>query len=459
MPDSKPVVTVLGCGYVGVTTAVVLANCGIKVYAIEPMPARLNILKRGKSFFYETGVDELIKRAVDTGMLTFTDSYEASVPNSSVVFSCVGTPDNADGSSNLTYVFNSAEETAKHVKPGTIFAQKSTVPVGTGARVIELFKKGGADVRYVSNPEFLREGTAIADTLWFDRIVAGSDDQAAAQAILDLYKVIEQHADEVGKIAGTEKPKSAPVPQYMLVSRNSAELIKVTANAFLALKISFANSIAKLADLAGADVTQVMDGAGSDRRIGRAFLNAGRGYGGGCFPKDVSGLIRSAEEYGADMEIMRAAVEVNESMPHYVIEKAKTALGDASSDNVFDGKKVAILGLSFKAGTSDVRKSPAITIANTLAEQGADVRAYDPEAMDEAREDLDKSVKLANSVDEAVKGTDIIFVTTDWPEFVSMDLKKLAKDSGAKVFVDCMNRFTSATVSAAVFTYVGIGKP
>jgi UDPglucose 6-dehydrogenase len=271
-------------------------------------------------------------------------------------------------------------------------------------------------------------------------------------------KTIEQHADEVGKLAGTAKPKSVPAPQYMLTSRNSAELIKVTANAFLSLKISFANSIAKLADLADADVTQVMDGVGSDRRIGRAFLNAGRGYGGGCFPKDVSGLIRSAEEYGADMEIMRAAVEVNSSMPHYVIEKAKAALGDPDGDNVFDGKKVAVLGLSFKAGTSDVRKSPAIVIANTLAEQGAEVRAYDPEAMDESREELDESVKLAGSVDEAVKDSDIIFVTTDWPEFLSLDLAKLATDSGAKVFVDCMNRFDSAKVAGAQLAYVGIGK-
>jgi UDPglucose 6-dehydrogenase len=201
-----------------------------------------------------------------------------------------------------------------------------------------------------------------------------------------------------------------------------------------------------------------MDGVGSDRRIGRAFLNAGRGYGGGCFPKDVSGLIRSAEEYGADMEIMRAAVEVNSSMPHYVIEKAKAALGDPGGDNVFDGKKVAVLGLSFKAGTSDVRKSPAIVIANTLAEQGAEVHAYDPEAMDESREELDGSVKLAGSVDEAVKDSDIIFVTTDWPEFTTLDLAKLAADSCAKVFVDCMNRFDSAKVADAQLAYVGVGK-
>jgi UDPglucose 6-dehydrogenase len=457
MADSKLTITVLGCGYVGVTTAVVLANCGVKVYAIEPMPARLDILKQGKSFFYEAGIDALIKRGMDGGMLTFTDSYEEAIPTSTIVFSCVGTPDNADGSSNLSYVFDSAEQASAHIKPGTIFVQKSTVPVGTGARIIELFKKHGADVKYVSNPEFLRESTAIADTLWFDRIVAGSDDQTAARAIIDLYKTIEQHADAVGVAAGVEKPASVPIPQYMLTSRNSAELIKVTANAFLALKISFANSIAKLADLAGADVNQVMDGVGSDRRIGRAFLNAGRGYGGGCFPKDVSGLIRSAEEYGAGMEIMKAATEVNESMPHYVINKAKAALG-SKEDNAFSGKRVAVLGLAFKAGTSDVRKSPAVTIANTIAEQGAHVTAYDPEAMEEAREDLDKAITLVDSIDAAIHETDVIFVATDWPEFVSLDLAKLAKDSGAKMLVDCMNRYDSAKVADASLSYIGVGR-
>lgn len=459
MPDTKPTITVLGCGYVGVTTAVVLANCGITVYAIEPLPARLDTLKQGRSFFYEAGVDALIQRAMQAGTLVFTNSYEKAVRRSSIVFSCVGTPDNADGSSNLSFVFDSAEEASKYIKPGTIFVQKSTVPVGTGIRVMELFQKNGADIRYVSNPEFLREGTAIADTLWFDRIVAGSDDQSAAQMILALYKTIEQNAAKVGTYADIDKPAAALPPHYMATSRNSAELIKVTANAFLALKISFANSIAKLADLSGADVMQVMDGIGSDRRIGRAFLNAGRGYGGGCFPKDVSGLIRSAEEYGADMEIMKAATEVNESMPHYVISKAKTALGKtADSDNVFSGKRVAILGLAFKAGTSDVRKSPAITIANTLAEQGAEVYAYDPEAMNEAREELGKSIKLVSSAHEAIQDTDVIFVATDWPEFVSIDLAKLAKDSGAKVLVDCMNRYDSHSVAAVALTYVGVGK-
>lgn len=458
MTEQLPTITVLGCGYVGVTTAVVLANCGYRVYAIEPLPERLNILKTGRSFFFEAGVDPLIKHALETGNIIFTDTYEEAIPQSSVVFCCVGTPDNADGSSNLTYVFQAAEQAAKLMKPGTVFAQKSTVPVGTGARVEQAFAKAGADIRYVSNPEFLAESSAIKDTLWFDRIVTGSEDKAAAEQVLALYKTIEQHAESIAELAGIATPAQIPPPEYIFTARNSAELIKVSANTLLALKITFANSIAKLADKAGADVTEVMAGVGADRRIGRAFLNAGRGYGGGCFPKDVSGLIRSAEEYGVDMEIVEAMADVNASMPHYIINKAKDVLGDISGNNTLKDRKVAVLGLSFKAGTSDVRRSPAIVIANTLAEQEAVVHAYDPEAMEEAKPNLDERITLADSLKAAIQDADVIFVATDWPEFLSMDLTPFASRSKVKLLVDCMNRLDSARAITAGITYVGVGK-
>lgn len=450
----QPTVTVLGCGYVGVTTAVVLANCGFNVYAIEPNPERLDILKAGRSFFYEAGVDALIASALQTGSLVFTDSYEDSVSNSSVVFSCVGTPDNADGSSNLTYVFEAAEHAAKLMKLGTIFVQKSTVPVGTGVRVEQVLAKTGASVRYVSNPEFLAESTAIKDTLWFDRCVTGSEDKPAAQAVLDLYKTVEQNAAKLAQLAQIKTPPHIPAPQYISTTRNSAELIKVSSNAFLALKISFANSIAKLADSANADVTEVMGAVGADRRIGRAFLNAGRGFGGGCFPKDVSGLIRSAEEYGVDMEVMNAATEVNSSMPHYIISKAKKAFG-GSRDGDFSGARVAVLGLSFKAGTSDTRRSPAIAIANTLAEQGAIVNAYDPKAMEEAPPMLHQGVTLCESMDAALTEAECIFIATDWPEFKTLSPEQL---SCAKLLVDCMNCLDSDKFTGASLKYIGVGK-
>ena len=443
----------MGCGYVGLTTAAILSNCGFEVRALEVHPDRLQTIQRGRSFFYEAGIDQLLRNAFDNKMLRVTDTYEELIPGSDVVFSCVGTPDNPDGSSNLSYVFEAATKAARLLEPGAIFVQKSTVPVGTGERLEALFKEMGKPTPYVSNPEFLREGTAISDTIWFDRIVAGSDDTVSAQTILDIYNVIEQSRDTISEIAEIDRPDSIPDAQYILTSRNSAELIKVTANAFLALKISFSNSIAKLADKANANVVQVMDAVGADRRIGRSFLNAGRGYGGGCFPKDVSGLIRSAEDYGVAMEIMQAAGEVNASMPHYIINKAKAAFHLGPGNGVFMGKEVTVLGLAFKSGTSDVRRSPALAIANTLAEQGAVVRAYDPEAMEEAREHLDPAIVLTSSLDEAIEGSECIFVATDWPVFASLHWQKLS----AKLVVDCMNYLDAKAIRAAKKQYVGVG--
>ena len=438
----QPTVTIIGCGYVGLTTAAVLANCGVQVRAIETNPQRLSTIQKGHAFFYELGINELLANALKQNALVVTDSYEQAVPDSSIVFSCVGTPDNPDGSSNLEYVHEAAAQAAEYMKPGTIFAQKSTVPVGTG-KDLESKLKG---IAYVSNPEFLREGTAISDTLWSDRVVAGSDDPAAAQTVLDLYKTVESCRENICKLAGIEAPTQPAQTTYVQTNLNSAELIKVTANAFLALKISFANSIAKLADHAGADVVDVMDAVGADHRIGRAFLNAGRGYGGGCFPKDVSGLIRSAEDFGVDMEIMKAATEVNDSMPHYIIRKAQEAIGGS-----FKGKYLAVLGLAFKAGTSDARRSPAITIANTLAELGANVHVYDPEAIEEAKEHLVPGIKRFTTIGEAIKDAEAIFIATDWPEFKDYDWNSLQN----VLIVDCMNCLPKS--NALTGKYIGVG--
>lgn len=458
MSDTQPTITIIGCGYVGLTLAAVLAGAGFTVYAVEINPKRLEAIKQGRSFFYEAGADPLIAAGVHSGRLIPTDSYEESVPKSGIVFSCVGTPDNPDGSSNLTYVLDAAGKALELMQDGTIFVQKSTVPVGTGAKIQAMFDGSKKKIRYVSCPEFSQEGTAIRDTLWYDRVVAGTADHTAAAAVMAVHTVIEQHRDRIAKTAGLAPPKTVPGAEHLVVDLSSAELIKVSANAFLALKISFANSIAKLADQTGADIMEVMEGTGSDRRIGRAFLGAGRGYGGGCFPKDVSGLIRTAEDYGADMEIMRAATDVNESMPHYIIRKTRARLGSAGTEADLRGRTVAVLGLSFKAGTSDVRRSPAVMIANALAEQGARVRAYDPEAMDEAKPHLHRQITLVDSVETAVARTDCIFVATDWPALIALDLPALAKLSGATVLVDCMNRFDKAAVERAGLAYVGVGR-
>ena len=448
--SGQSIVTVIGTGYVGLTTAVLLAQAGHKVYALDINKDRLKVIKSGKSFFYEEGLDPLVKSAVDTGTLIPTDSYENSIPHSDVIFSSVGTPDNPDGSSNLSYVFASAEQAGALMKSGAIYVQKSTVPVGTGKKIEAVFKPLNKNIQYVSNPEFLREGTALSDSLYFDRIVVGGQHPNANQTIIEIYKNIEKNRDNIAKSAGIAQKKTEG--SYISTSLNSAELIKVTSNAFLALKISFANSIAKLADEVDADVNDIMDAVGADKRIGRAFLNAGRGYGGGCFPKDVSGLISSASEYGVDLGIMTAAAELNETMPGYIASKAQKALGS------LDGKRVAVLGLAFKAGTSDARKSPGVKLANILSKEGADVYTYDPHANSEAKEDLRSAVIVTSSIDKAVENTDAVFVATDWPEFINMDISQIKKGMSGSLFVDCMNVYSMHDIENTGLVYTGIGR-
>ena len=444
-------ITVLGTGYVGLTTVTLLAHAGYTVYALEPNDERRQAIADGRSFFYEEGLDPLVAAAVTAGTLIPTSSYADSVPKSQVIFSCVGTPDNPDGSSNLRFVFDAARSTAEHIKPNSIYVQKSTVPVGTGEEVEELFDEAGKQIRYVSNPEFLREGTALLDTLFFDRVVAGSDDASAIDEVMRLYESIQSHRDEILSISNVQARKHAG--EYVRTSRNSAELIKVTANAFLALKISFANSIAKLADQVDADVTEVMDAVGADPRIGRAFLNAGRGYGGGCFPKDVSGLISSGLENGVDLEIMTAAQSVNESMIGYIVEKLKAAMGSELA-----GKKIAVLGLAFKAGTSDVRRSPGIKLANLLSREGAVVRAYDPQAMTEAKDDLRRPITLHKSIEQTITDADAVLIATEWPEILGYPPEKLASHMDGKLVIDAVNSLDSVKIQAHGLTYIGVGR-
>jgi len=444
-------ITVLGAGYVGLSTAALLAQAGFKVHLVEPNPTRLDTIKQGRSFFFEAGLDPIIKLGIDSGNLLPTDSYEASVPESDFVFSCVGTPDNPDGSSNLSYVHLAAETAFKLMKPDAIYIQKSTVPVGTGQKLIETF---GFDAgRYVSNPEFLRESTALQDTLWFDRVVCGGSDEQTLARVVDIYKTLEACRDEIAMHAGIDKSTAAG--SYITTDLNSAELIKVTANAFLALKISFANSIAKLSDAVGADINGIMDAVGADKRIGRAFLNAGRGYGGGCFPKDVSGLISSGLEHGIDLEIMQAAQQVNESMPGYVIEKLKDRLGGSLS-----GKRIAVLGLAFKKGTSDTRKSPGVKIANLLDTFDVEVLAYDPQALEEAKEDLRRSVVLHTSIEEALVDCDAVVLATDWEELMGSPAHVFADhlNPGA-VVIDAVNAYKNyIDLENLGFDYTGIGR-
>lgn len=449
-------ITIIGAGYVGLTTAALLANAGYETYLIEShFLDRLETIKSGRSWFFETGLDPLVARGIKSGKLMPVNTFDC-LTETDIAFSCMGTPDNPDGSSNLTYVFSVAEQVARLMPNGSVFVQKSTVPVGTGDAIKLAFTDVNKDIAYVSNPEFLRESTAIADTLWFDRVVVGSDNPVAAEKVASLYKAIESQRNAIAAISGvTPSATQAKLSgEYIATSQNSAELIKVTANAFLALKISFANSIAKLADATGADIKEVMDAVGADPRIGRSFLNAGRGYGGGCFPKDVSGLIASAQANGAEMNIMHEAANVNAGMPSYIAEKIKDA-----SEGILEGKKIAVLGLAFKAGTSDARRSPAIDFANILERFGGTVRAYDPAANEEAKNDgLSDKITVHESLKDCVMNVDTICVATDWREFLEHDLAELQSLSGATLFVDCMNAFDQRAVKAAGFRYLGVGR-
>ena len=444
-------ITVLGAGYVGLSTASLMAHAGHTVYIVEPNKTRLDAIKLGKSFFFEQGIDMLIKTAIDAKTLIPTDSYSNSITKSDVIFSCVGTPDLPDGSTNLMYVIAAAKETAKYIKPGSIYVQKSTVPVGTGQKIQVIFSSQGLDVDYVSNPEFLREGTAIFDTLFFDRIVVGGDNQKAVEKIITIYKTLERNSQAIAQLSGIAI--RSHIGRYIPTSLNSAELIKVTANAFLALKISFANSIAKLADAVDADIVEVMDAVGADKRIGNSFLNAGRGYGGGCFPKDVSGLIASGAENGINLEIMQAAQTVNKSMPAYIINKMQIALGGSLKD-----KKIAVLGLAFKAGTSDVRRSPGIALANELVMSGVIVTSYDPQAGQEASKHLHPSITVHNLIRPAIADVDAVVIATEWPELLAFTTNDYAQTMHGGVFVDAINRFSIPDINSVGLIYVGVGR-
>lgn len=443
-------IVVIGSGYVGTTSAAIFANCGYSVTAIDLDKNKVDTIMTGEAPFYEHGLHALISRAVSEDKLRASTSYDA-VREADIVMSCVGTPDHPDGSSNLSYVFDVADKVSLLMKPGTIFVQKSTVPVGTGQKIKQLFARATLDVSYVSNPEFLREGTAISDFLWFDRVVVGSDDREAAEIVTQLYRTLETCLDRIAALAKVQPP-AAHVSQYFITNLNSAELIKVTANAFLALKISFANSISKIADATGADIVEVMDVVGADPRIGRAFLDAGRGYGGGCFPKDVRGLISSASEYGVDLSIMTAASDLNETMPGYIASKLQKQIGE------FDGKTIAVLGLAFKAGTSDARLSPGVKLANILAHDGAMLRVYDPEASEEAEADLRKGIEICDSAALAVKSADAVCITTDWPELTELNLADLAATMKGAILVDAVNRYDKHTVTGAGLIYIGVGR-
>ena len=426
----------VGHGYVGLVTAAVFADLGNTVWVVGRTKGKIENLKKGIAPFYEPGLSELVKRNVDAGRLLFTLDYKEAVVPSGIIFICVGTPSAENGEADLTQVFTAAESIAKHLVGYKVVVTKSTVPPGTNKKVADILtqhKPQGTSFAIASIPEFLREGTAISDSLTPDRVVIGTTSDRAREQLISLHEPIN------GKT--------------VLTNVETAELIKYASNSFLSAKISFANAISFLSEKVGADVEQVLEGVGLDRRIGRSFLYPGVGYGGACFPKDVKALVAIAKKHGYDFSLLRAVDNVNKEAWSYFVAKIINHF-----EGNLKGKTFAVLGLSFKPNTDDMREAPSIPIIGELVGKGARVVAYDPVAMENARNALPRDVKFAKNSYEAAAGADAVVVVTEWNEFRQLDLVQLARGLKTRVLFDGRNIYEPLRVKELGFVYYGVGR-
>lgn len=426
----------IGHGYVGLVTAAVFADLGNTVIVVGRTKEKIDALNQGKVPFFEPGLEELVTRNISAGRLSFTLDYRKAVEPSQIVFICVGTPPKPSGEADLTSVFSAAESIAKSLIGYKVVVTKSTVPPGTNAKVAEILnthKTNGASFAIASCPEFLREGTAISDTLHPDRIIIGTTSKRAEQMLVELHKPIG------GKL--------------VLANVETAELIKYASNAFLSTKISFANAIAMLSEKVGADAKIVLDGVGLDKRIGRSFLYPGIGYGGSCFPKDVKALIAIADSYRYDFALLKSVDNVNKDAYRHFLAKVRKHFHDDLS-----GKTIAVLGLSFKPNTDDMREAPSIPIIRELVDAGAKIQAFDPVAMENAKPHLPDSVVFMESAYDATRQADAVLVLTEWNEFQQLDFLKLAKNMKSFVLFDGRNIYEPSKVKEFGFVYYGIGR-
>ena len=428
-------ICVVGTGYVGLVTGAVFADLGNDVVCVDNLPDKVSALEAGRMPIYEPGLEEMVARNVADRRLSFTTDLATAVRRSVIVFITVGTPPREDGRTDLTAVENVARGIAEAMERYTVIVNKSTVPVGTGEfvrEVIERHQQRPVPFDVVSNPEFLREGSAIEDTLRPDRIVIGAPTQQVAMTLLELY---------------------APLERPMIITDvPSAEMIKYASNAFLATKISFMNAIANICEVAGADVTQVMKGVGLDSRIGAAFLQAGLGYGGSCFPKDTDSLVHTASTLGYDFALLRAVVEINRGRSEHFVSMMAQAMGSLNH------RVVAVLGLAFKPNTDDMREAKSIEIVTQLVEAGAIVRAYDPAAMVNAKKVLPTVVEYADSPYAAADGADAVVLVTEWNEFKFLDLERLRTAMKRPVVFDGRNLWEPERMRRLGFEYHSIGR-
>jgi UDPglucose 6-dehydrogenase len=432
-------VTVLGAGYVGLVSGACFSDFGHTVTCVDKDAARIDALNQGRIPIFEPGLDALVARNVEGGRLFFSTDAATAIRGADAVLIAVGTPSRrGDGHADLSYVMDAAREIAAELGEFTVVVTKSTVPVGTGDEVEAVIRKArpDADFAVVSNPEFLREGAAIEDFKHPDRIVVGIEDERARAVVRELYR-----------------PLFINETPMLFTDRRTAELIKYASNAYLATKVTFINEIANLCEAVGGNVQDVARGMGLDRRIGAKFLHAGPGFGGSCFPKDATALVATAQQHGAPFRILEAVVGVNQARKLQMVEKVVKACGGSVK-----GKRIAVLGLTFKPNTDDMRDAPSLVILPGLAALGADITAFDPAGMAEARK-LMPELKTAPDAYACVRGADAMLILTEWDQFRALDFDRIKSALRTPVVIDLRNIYRPADVAAKGLTYVSVGRP
>jgi len=448
-------ISVVGSGYVGLVAGGCFADLGHEVILVDNDQAKLAALRQGQVPIHEKFLPELLSRHRGN-RLTFSDDLKESVRQSAAIFVAVGTPPTEQGEADLSYVESVAREISGGVEDYKVIVEKSTVPVYTSEWVRKIILRNGTDPALfdvASNPEFLREGTAVTDFLFPDRIVIGCDSERSAEVLRQIYAPLTS-GDYYRRSDAIPQPDRASIPPTLIAtSTKSAELIKHASNAFLAMKISFINAVASVCESVGADVNQVVHGVGTDSRIGPRFLNPGIGYGGSCFPKDVMAFRAVARECGYDFRLLDEIMRINEDQRRRFLRKVHDALWTVR------GKRLAVLGLAFKGGTDDIRESPALFLVQALLQEGAKITAYDPAAMERARDVLNAKVEFASSPYEAACGADALLILTEWEEFGNLDFARLRKELRYPIVIDGRNLYDPELMSNHGFTYYSVGRP
>ncbi len=429
----------IGAGYVGLVSGACFAEFGTEVVCVDNDKDKVKNLINGIIPIYEPGLEDLVLKNVNDGKLIFQNDLQAAINDVDIIFIAVGTPSRrGDGHADLKYVYQAAKEIGENLEQYALVVNKSTVPVGTAREVKNIIRRINPDLKFdvASNPEFLREGSAIEDFTNPDRVVLGVENQRSEKILREIYKPLQ-------KI-------DAPI---LSTNLESAELIKYASNAFLATKISFINEMSHLSEIVGADITAISEGMGLDERIGSKFLQVGPGYGGSCFPKDALALSRIAQDHGVNSKIVDAVIQVNSKQKNRMVEKISHALGGSLED-----KRIAMLGLTFKPGTDDMRDAPSITIISGLIDQGAIISAHDPEGVEEAKKLLPKNIKYSDTIKQTINSADAVVLMTEWDQYLELDLKRIKEEMKGSIFVDLRNAFDPDIMEDIGFNYFSVGR-